>query len=97
MIIDELLLNKLEKLSYLEIESGKRDAIKQELTEFLDFVENLKVLDTKGLPTTFKVEEGLKTYLRTDEVNCNHEIGKFIVSKSANNDGESFIVPKIIE
>ena len=97
MIIDELLLNKLEKLSYLEIESEKRDAIKQELTEFLDFVENLKVLDTEGLPTTFKVEEGLKTYLRADEVNCNHEIGKFIVFKSANNDGESFIVPKIIE
>jgi aspartyl-tRNA(Asn)/glutamyl-tRNA(Gln) amidotransferase subunit C len=97
MVIDELLLSKLEKLSYLEIESEKRDGIKQELTEFLNFVENLSKLDTTGLPTTFKVEDDLQTYLRADEVNCNHEIGKFIVSKSANNDGESFIVPKIIE
>jgi hypothetical protein len=33
MVIDELLLSKLEKLSYLEIESEKRDGIKQEFTE----------------------------------------------------------------
>ena len=43
MQIDDTLLNKLEKLSALQINDEKRDEIKKQLSEIVSFVDVLNV------------------------------------------------------
>ena len=47
MIIDDVVLNKLEKLSALKIPENKRDEIKNQLNNIVDFVEILNELNIK--------------------------------------------------
>jgi aspartyl-tRNA(Asn)/glutamyl-tRNA(Gln) amidotransferase subunit C len=97
MVIDDALLSKLEKLSYLEIESEKRAGIEKELTEILNFTENLKELNTDEFESKFTMIEGAKAYLREDIVNSDEEIGKSIVKNSPKSEDNFFVVSKIIE
>ena len=97
MVIDNSLLNKLEKLSYLEIESEKRDEIEKELTEILNFIENLSELNTDNLPSKFIMLENSKSTLRDDVVNCDESIGKSIIANSPKSEDNFFVVSKIIE
>ena len=45
MQIDDTLLNKLEKLSALQINDEKREEIKKQLSEIVSFVDVLNELD----------------------------------------------------
>lgn len=92
MHIDEALLSKLEKLSMIHIEEGKRVAVSAQLSEILGFVENIASID---VPTNcFKQE--LKTPLRADEVS-NSGISSDVLSHAPKVESNYFIVPKIIE
>jgi len=96
MVIDDKLLSKLEKLSYLEIEPEKREEIKSELSEILNFVENLNELDISNLPSKFTIRE-VYAHLREDVTNVDKKIGEFIVQHSPQSEDNFFVVPKIIE
>jgi aspartyl-tRNA(Asn)/glutamyl-tRNA(Gln) amidotransferase subunit C len=97
MVIDNTLLSKLEKLSYLEIASEKRTIIEKELSEILNFVENLKELETDEFESKFTMLKDAKAYLREDIVSQDEEIGKSIISNSPRSEDNFFVVPKIIE
>jgi len=97
MIIDNTLLTKLEKLSYLKIENDKRESIEKELSEILNFVENLKELETDEFESKFTMLKDAKAYLREDVVSQDEEIGKSIISNSPRSEDNFFVVPKIIE
>jgi len=96
VIIDNTVLEKLEKLSMLKIEDEKREELAGQLTEILAYVENLAELNTDDLSATFSTLEG-GTPLREDNPNANPRIAKDIFAHAPNTENDFFIVPKIIE
>ena len=95
MIIDNRVLEKLEKLSMLKIEDEKKEELASQLTEILAYVENLSELDTHELDATFSTLAG-GTPLREDIPSETTEISKNILAHAPNAENDFFIVPKII-
>ncbi len=96
MKIDDKLLTKLENLSRLNISDDKREEIKQDLTNILDFVDNLNELDLKNKDSSFQTSvKSLK--FREDKPEKSEEIIKEILKYAPDVEGSSFVVPKIIE
>lgn len=95
MNIDDTLLNKLEKLSSLKIGDEKRDEIKKQLSEIVNFVEVLNELDLSKDKAVVNMASG-GTLLREDVANTSHVIDE-ILKNAPLRDGNFFVVPKIIE
>lgn len=96
MQIDDTLLTRLEKLSYVKISDDKREEVIQQLSEILEFVDNLSELDTEGVDDTFAMSNA-STLLREDTPSCNTQINDDILSHAPQSEEHFFIVPKIIE
>jgi len=96
MVIDDTLINKLSKLSSLQIEDDKRENLKSELADIVNFVENLNEIDVDNINATFTTVDG-GALLREDEVKHNKEVSKHILEHSFKSENGYFIVPKIIE
>lgn len=96
MQVDDKLLSRLEKLSYLKVADEKRAEIVEQLSEIVSFVDNLSELDTAGIDPTFAMSSNA-TPLREDTPLCNTEINDDILKYAPNASEHFFIVPKIIE
>jgi len=96
MIIDNTVLEKLEKLSMLKIEDEKKEELASQLSEILAYVENLSELNTDKLSATFSTLEG-GTPLREDTVQKQPKIAQHIFTHAPKAENDFFIVPKIIE
>jgi aspartyl-tRNA(Asn)/glutamyl-tRNA(Gln) amidotransferase subunit C len=96
MQIDDTVLAKLEKLSHLRIGESKKEAVKEQLTGILNYVENLNELDTGALSPTFSTLEG-GTPMREDIPQSSSEAAEDILSHAPNAQDDFFIVPAIIE
>ena len=96
VIIDNTVLEKLEKLSMLKIEDEKKEELATQLTEILSYVENLSELNTDDLSASFSTLEG-GTPLREDNPKTQSDIAKHIFSHTSHAENDFFIVPKIIE
>ncbi|MDQ7043693.1 MAG: Asp-tRNA(Asn)/Glu-tRNA(Gln) amidotransferase subunit GatC [Sulfurimonas sp.] len=96
MQVDDALLSKLEKLSFLKINDDKREEIKEQLSEIVSFVDNLSNLNTDGVDDKFAMSDA-STKLREDIVASSQEISEDILSHAPNSADNFFIVPKIIE
>ena len=96
MKIDNELLTKLEKLSKLNIDDDKREDIMNDLTNIVDFVENLNELNLEEEDSLYQSTKETSK-LRTDTPSQNLKIVDEILKNSPLRDGRSFIVPKIIE
>ena len=96
MQIDDTLLRKLEKLSYLEIEEDKREEVISQLSKIVSFVDNLSELDTKDMDPTFAMTDK-GTRLRSDSPISSKEVSQSILSSAPLTEDNFFIVPKIIE
>ena len=95
MVIDDKLLSKLEELSHLKVAPEKREEIKEELSNILNFVENLNQLDTDGLPDKFSMRDTY-SHLRDDNIEVDRNIGKSVVENSPKHKDSSFVVPRIV-
>jgi len=95
MIIDNSVLEKLEKLSMLKIEDTKKEELASQLTEILSYVENLKELDTDEVDASFSTLAG-GTSLREDMPKQTSQISKEILAHTPHSENDFFIVPKII-
>ncbi|WQW80386.1 Asp-tRNA(Asn)/Glu-tRNA(Gln) amidotransferase subunit GatC [Helicobacter pylori] len=93
MQIDDALLQRLEKLSMLEIKDEHKESVKGHLAEILGFVENIFALETNDL----KTDTHLNTPLREDEPKSQPNIAKEILSHNKHSQDHYFVVPKIIE
>ncbi|MCQ2827604.1 Asp-tRNA(Asn)/Glu-tRNA(Gln) amidotransferase subunit GatC [Helicobacter pylori] len=93
MKIDDALLQRLEKLSMLEIKDEYKESVKGHLAEILGFVENIFALETNDL----KTDTHLSTPLREDEPKSQPNIAKEILSQNKHSQDHYFVVPKIIE
>jgi aspartyl-tRNA(Asn)/glutamyl-tRNA(Gln) amidotransferase subunit C len=96
MKIDETLLQRLEKLSFLQIPDDSRSQMMEQMSEIVSFVDNLTELDTNGINPTFSMENSA-TVLREDVGNVDGTINDSIISHSPYATDHFFIVPKIIE
>ena len=95
MSIDKNQVKKVAKLSRISLDDGKLESLSKDLALILNFVEQLKKLDTKKTePLTSIVNKTLEP--RTDKVN-DGKIKKEILNNSPDKNEDFFIVPKVIE
>ena len=96
MQIDETLLRRLEKLSYLEIPQDQRAEMISQLSEIVSFVENLSKLNTEGINPTFSMNAEA-TPLRSDSGFVERAVNDDIFAHAPRAEDHFFVVPKIIE
>lgn len=96
MQIDETLLQRLEKLSYLQIPQEDRQEMIAQLSEIVSFVDNLSELSTEGVEATFAMSNA-PTRLRDDSGIVDRAINDDILAHAPHASEHFFIVPKIIE
>jgi len=96
MKIDETLLQRLEKLSYLQIPQEHRQEMIAQLSEIVSFVDNLSELSTEGVDATFAMSE-VSTRLREDLGTVDRTVNDDILAHAPHSQEHFFIVPKIIE
>ncbi len=96
MTVDDKLIEKLAKLSSLKIEDSKKENLKSELADIINFVENLNEIDVSNIEATFNTVEG-GTPLREDEPKQDLELSNHILNNAPKVEDGYFIVPKIIE
>jgi aspartyl-tRNA(Asn)/glutamyl-tRNA(Gln) amidotransferase subunit C len=96
MHIDETLLQRLEKLSFLQIPEEHRNEMIAQLSEIVSFVDNLSELSTEGVEATFAMSDA-PTRLRDDIGIVDRSINDDILTHAPHASEHFFIVPKIIE
>jgi aspartyl-tRNA(Asn)/glutamyl-tRNA(Gln) amidotransferase subunit C len=96
MKVDEILLQRLEKLSFLQISEENRAEMINQMSEIVSFVDNLSELNTDGISPTFSMENAA-TLLREDMGSVDQAINDDILNHSPHAQEHFFIVPKIIE
>ena len=96
MQVDDALLTKLEKLSFLKVDGNKREEIITQLSEIVSFVDNLSELNTDDIDDKFAMNDS-PTFVREDVASCNTKINDDIIKNAPNSSDHFFIVPKIIE
>jgi len=96
MQVDDALLKRLEKLSFITVEDEKREEVIAQLSEIVSFVDNLSELDTQNADANFAMNES-GTPTREDIAACDTKINDVIIENAPNAQDHLFIVPKIIE
>jgi len=96
MQVDDALLTRLEKLSYVRIDDDKREEVLKQLSEIVSFVDNLSELNTEGVESAFAMD-ARATPLREDIPHANPQISEDILQHAPQSADNFFIVPKIIE
>jgi len=96
MQVDDALLSRLEKLSFLKVSDEKRPEMIAQLSEIVSFVDNLSDLNTDGVEDNFAMSDA-STRLREDSVNSSSSISQEILKNAPKSVDDFFIVPKIIE
>ena len=96
MNIDDKLIDKLAVLSSLKIDDSKKEDLKTQLAEIVNFVENLNEVDVSSVEATFTTIEG-GTCFREDIPVGNSQMAQDIMANSPKSENNYFIVPKIIE
>ena len=96
MQIDSTLLTRLEKLSFLKIADDKRSEVIEQLSQILDFVDNLSDLDTQNVDSKFAMSDA-STFLRDDTPSCDTALNDSILANAPQSSDHFFVVPKIIE
>lgn len=92
--LDDGLLHRLEKLGMIEIDEGKKEEIKKNLSDILGFVDNISSLDLDDIKLEAK---DMKTPLREDVKQNDSSISRSILENAPDSKDGYFIVPKIIE
>ena len=95
MSIDKNQVKKVAKLSRISLDEKKLESLSKDLDSILNFVEELKKLDTKKTePLTSIVNKTLEP--RKDIIN-DGKIKEQILKNSPDKNEEFFIVPKVLE
>ncbi len=68
MIVDDAMVDKLANLSKLEFDAEGKEAIKEDLTNILNFMEKLNELNTDGVEPLVYINEDVNVF-RKDAVN----------------------------
>ena len=96
MTIDSKTMDKLEKLSSLDITDEAKDSIAKELADIVGFIENLNEIDVSHVNATFTTIEGGQP-LREDVNFTEDGLSDRIMTNAPRTEDNYFIVPAIIE
>ena len=96
MTIEKNTIDKLAKLSSLNIADDKKDGLARELEEIVQFVENLNEIDVSSVEATFTTIEGGQP-LREDKDFKENGLSEAIMKNAPKSSDNYFIVPTIIE
>ena len=96
MQVDDALLTKLEKLSFLKVSDDKREEMIGQLSEIVTFVDNLSELNTDGVDDNFAMSDSA-TFVREDKPSCDTVVNDAILNNAPQSADHFFIVPKIID
>ena len=95
MAIDNTIVKKVGKLAKIKIEQSEEKKLIQELNNILDWVDELKQVDTKGIEPMLSVfNESMK--MREDKVEQNFS-SELITKNSPEKQSGFFVVPKVVE
>jgi aspartyl-tRNA(Asn)/glutamyl-tRNA(Gln) amidotransferase subunit C len=95
MAVDKDTVAKIAKLARIRVEPEQQEALTQELSNILRWVEHLGELDTDGVePMTSVVEMNLK--MREDEVADGRGQGDIVANAPESKHG-FFVVPRVVE
>jgi len=96
MQVDDALLSRLEKLSFLKVSDDKRSEMISQLSEIVTFVDNLSDLNTDGVDDNFAMSDA-SSRLREDTVKSSTTVSEEIISNAPRSGDNFFVVPKIID
>lgn len=96
MQVDDALLTRLEKLSFLTVDASKREEIIAQLSGIVEFVDNLSALNTENVDDNFAMNDS-GTPIREDKSACDVTVNDDILEHAPRSEEHFFIVPKIIE
>jgi aspartyl-tRNA(Asn)/glutamyl-tRNA(Gln) amidotransferase subunit C len=96
MQVDDALLSRLEKLSFLKVSDNKRTQMINQLSEIVTFVDNLSDLNTDGVDDNFAMSDA-SSRLREDTVKSSTTVSQEIINNAPRSADDFFIVPKIID
>lgn len=96
IIVNDELISKLEKLSSLRVEDNKKEQLKKDISQMLEFVKNLDEVDVSNVEAYISPISG-GTPLRDDIAISNKNISNMILKNAPKSEDSFFVVPKIIE
>lgn len=94
MSLSEIDLEKITQLACLY--KDPNDTLVEDINSIMNFVEQLRKIDTSGVAPRFHPLEDLNQRLRTDEISekdCSAELAKIAPSF----EGGCYLVPKVID
>jgi aspartyl-tRNA(Asn)/glutamyl-tRNA(Gln) amidotransferase subunit C len=94
MQIDDALIDKLARLSQLDIPPGEREGLRSDLQKMIAFVDKLNELDTTGMEPLLHMSP-VADVLR-DDVPGPMLRPEQALKNSRGNDGRFFTVPRVI-
>ena len=95
MSLDKDTVKHISKLARISLNDKKVDSLSKDLSSIIKFIERLNKLNTDNVkPLTSIIDASLKS--RKDEIR-DGKIRDQILKNSPENNGEFFVVPKVIE
>ncbi len=96
MKIDKKMIAHLEQLARIELSDEERDRLTGQIASIVEYVEQLKELDTEAVEPTSAVVREARTELRPDV--CTASLDRDVILGQAPDVKDGFFrVPKIIE
>ena len=95
MNINDKTLDKLGRLSMINIDEDKKESTKKSLEEIIGFMDNLSSLPTNTIKENMYFHSK-ETPLREDELSVS-DVNKQVLENAPHSEENMFIVPKIIE
>ena len=95
MAFTETDLKSIEQLAYLDCESENNSELADEVNAIMDFVDQLRQMDTTGVAPLFHPFD-LHQRLRTDEISeadCSAQLAEI----ASNFEDDLYLVPKVID
>jgi aspartyl-tRNA(Asn)/glutamyl-tRNA(Gln) amidotransferase subunit C len=94
MKIDDKLLDKLQNLSYLRVDSDKKSQMKESLSEIVNYMDKLSAVE---FDKNSSIEKKQKETLLSEDIVEHSDVAKSVLDGSTNQKDNFFVVPKIIE
>jgi aspartyl-tRNA(Asn)/glutamyl-tRNA(Gln) amidotransferase subunit C len=95
MSLDEATVARIAKLARIRIEDDQRAALAGELSNILDWIEQLSEVDTDNVPPMTSMDN-VTLQLRADEVTDGDKVDDILANAPASQNGH-FVVPKVVE
>lgn len=94
--VDRALVEKLSKLSRLDFNTEQQTVLQKELGNILDFISQLKNVNTDGVEPMASVVAGMATREREDKVTATNNRDEYLAIAPQSEMG-FYVVPRVVE